>query len=308
MVDGRLLDEWLNIRGYEWVLPPDTFPLEVPNVTDKGVTFERRIFSVAPGSIIPIVAISRKTREVDLFWPPPGCPPTVSPEAEGVSYYGSLKSEGYDGVQTVVTADGGRALHVLTKWPAPVGPLMPLLSGMDDIATQAKMVAIVRESADDLSGALDRAKREAVAYVSEGRSTLELAWFRPEAERGRIRSLLGEAEILGLKLSKDIRERAESEEGLKGISPEELLRLDGWHDKMNELVPVRRVWGVAGLFWELLIRQLQDQRVFSACGRCGRIVRGKRGKQFCGREDNSSCYNDRRAGDMRRFRNRRVDS
>jgi hypothetical protein len=121
--------------------------------------------------------------------------------------------------------------------------------------------------------------------------------------RGQIAALLGQAEILGLKVPEKIRKInwADTDHGLKAA---DLLAIEGWSEKMREPIPVRRAWGLIGLFWFLLIETLEDHLRFGSCRRCGRFLKQTtKRKVFCGPGENVGCYRDRRAATRRKSRN-----
>ena len=157
---------------------------------------------------------------------------------------------------------------------------MPLSGGLDELAALSQMRSIAERSSEDINLVLQEAHTNARPYVSEGFGILRNAWFNPlvleEGEQGALFS-------------------AESKHGLRANSLEEVVNSDQWSDVLDRPVPVRRVWGLNGLFWELLIQRLEARRPFSVCERCGRVIRGTRGKRFCEKEDDVTCFRERRA-------------
>ena len=136
----------------------------------------------------------------------------------------------------------------------------------DTLYAQAQMKRIADRSSSDPARALHEAKNAAALYITEGQTTQELSWFLLVLAKEGVKVALNHA-LLQLNLP-DVR------------SPKELLRSPVWQRVRQEFVPIRRAWGMIGLFWALLLDQLQDGTEFRACLRCGRTIRGKRGKQF----------------------------
>jgi hypothetical protein len=77
-----------------------------------------------------------------------------------------------------------------------------------------------------------------------------------------------------------------------------------WRATMAENIPIRRVWGMRGLFWTLLIERLHAGLSFQTCALCGRVLNGKRSKRYCDLKDDASCFRRRRATDMQKLRDR----
>lgn len=296
-LDG-LLDCWLNVDklgGATFVYPPESFPLTVPRIDpEKGVSYYRRALSFGPGAYLPITSVDQKSAEVTMRWPPEGSPAPVSPEAESVARYPLTQTE--SDPRIVMTETGDRALHVLLRWPAPLDTIMPVLSGMDDIHAQAQLSNIARLSSSDHAQSVRTAEIGAQRYLFSGHTTLEHSWLRPALAENGVRHVIFKAEDRGLIVPKSLRNRW----NLTAIN--ELLKRDEWRRWLGEVVPIRRVWGAAGLFWILLLDRLQAGRPFGSCETCGRIISGKAGKQFCGKSDDIQCFRSRRTTDKRRSR------
>jgi hypothetical protein len=171
-----------------------------------------------------------------------------------------------------------------------------MLSSLDDIHAQAQMAKLARQSTADLARALRAAAVTAQPYLSAGHSTGEHIWFRPTLERDGPQHILFKAEDQGLIVPPRLRRRWDAD------ALNEVLKQDAWQKWLAEPIPIRRAWGAVGLFWILLLDHLEAQRSFTVCRRCGRIISGKEGKRFCGKSDDSACFNDRRAADQRHSR------
>ena len=151
------------------------------------------------------------------------------------------------------------------------------------------MRQIAEQSGRDLERALQKAKENAGSYLSQGRSSLEWTWLRPTYLAGGEKAVVFEAEDFNI----------------QGSSLDELLKHREFRRRMSEAVSVRRVWGPLGLLWELLIQRLEDGQRFGSCEKCGRMIDGRKGKKFCGSEDNPECFRGRRASDQRKSRSKR---
>jgi hypothetical protein len=197
------------------------------------------------------------------------------------------------------------------SWEGQLRPLFPPFTDHLPLRHLASMLTIGKEASTNADTALRRATVLASPYVQEGYSTRELAWFCPLVlERGEsdgLRWVVDEAtrQKLGLDeaFSRDFTQYA-----LRDMaSIDEVLGSSAWRQFLRQQIPVRRAWGPIGLFWVLLLDDLEGQRVKTAvCSRCGRMLTGKRGKQLCGPDDDPNCYRERRAEDQRRSRTRRV--
>ena len=73
---------------------------------------------------------------------------------------------------------------------------------------------------------------------------------------------------------------------------------------MKKRVDITRAWEAIGLFWALLMEQLGQGSRFPECEDCHRLNPGKKGKQYCGPDDDPGCYAQRRARDKRNERER----
>jgi len=281
-VDG-LLDAWLNVEkrgGVTFGVAPETMRWRCPVIKGQGVQYVEGTVRLLGGGVAPVVAIDSDGKG-KVQWPPDGHPGSVSPDAETSAFYGSRPDRVLDGVQ------------LLLQWPGPLQALLPLMSGLDDLAAHAQMVQIALESARDPHSALLRANALAAPYITEGSTTQERAWFWPTYLEG------GEAGVVY---------GAEGRFRLTARSLAEARRSPAWREAMTRPVAIRRVWGAVGLCWALLLEQLEALQPLQVCERCGRIVQGRQGKRFCGPEDDEECFRRRRAGDQSRSRARRKRS
>jgi hypothetical protein len=172
--------------------------------------------------------------------------------------------------------------------PKPFIDLVPYGAGIDTLYGNAQMTKFAQLSLKDPEGAVQKAKDAAALYLSEGQTRQDLAWYFPVLAREGPDTALKNV-WLQLNL-------------VKYGTPEELSGSPVWGQTMEKLVPIRRAWGVLGLFWTLLLDELEGGRRYGVCNTCGRVFTGKRDKQFCGRKDDISCYRERRASDRRNER------
>jgi hypothetical protein len=167
------------------------------------------------GGTAPITALDAHGRG-KAQWPPAGHPGTVAPDAESHAFYACQPGEDLRGV------------HRLLRWPGPLEALFPLMNGMDDLAVQAQLVQVARQSAGDPQRALQRAREVAAPYMTEGWTTQEFAWYWPTLlERGERGVLLA----------------AEGRFRLCARSLAEALESQQWREVMMRPVSIRRVWG-----------------------------------------------------------------
>jgi hypothetical protein len=300
-VDG-LLDAWLNVqkaRGARFVPALESLKVEVPDFDGYNtVAWRKETIAFDPGAFMPFTAVDRATGETDMFWPPEGFPAPVSPEAESTERFPTRKL-GSDRA-TVITEQGDISFQVFLRWSGPLEPMMPLLSGQDDMLAQAQMSRLAVLSATDLPGALRLAQVEAETYLFPGHSTVEHTWFGPTLKRNGLKHVLFKAEDRGLTVP------AQSREQWDENTLNEALKQDAWRRWLREPVPIRRAWGAVGMFWTLLLDQLEAQRPFLECERCHRIISGKGDKRFCNGNDDRECFKGRRTEDQRRSRQGRT--
>jgi hypothetical protein len=77
---------------------------------------------------------------------------------------------------------------------------------------------------------------------------------------------------------------------------------EAWQEQLRKRVDVARAWGPIGLFYALLVEHLEQGLRLSECEHCHRLNSGKKGKRFCGPDDDPACYAQRRARDKRKER------
>jgi hypothetical protein len=273
-VEG-LLDAWLNVEqsgGVRWAPAPERLPWRRPHVHGEVVEYREGMVRVCGGGIAPIVQLDAHGRG-KAQWPPPGHPGTISPDAESHACYTSQPGDGVHGI------------HMLLRWPGPLEALFPVMSGLDDLAAQAQLAQIARQSAGDPLRALQRAREVAAPYLTYGRTTQEYAWFWPTLlERGE----------------QGMRFAAEGRFRLCARSLTEAFGSKAWREVMTQSVSIRRVWGATGLLAVLLLDRLAAYQSIQSCERCDRILQGKRKKWVCRRTENLTCFHQRRAEDERR--------
>jgi hypothetical protein len=270
-----LLDAWLNVEhigGWRSAPAPERLPWRMPHVDGEVVEYREGMVRVFAGGTAAAVTLDAHGKG-KAQWPPAGHLATVAPDAESYAFYARQPGEDL------------RGIHMLLRWPGPLEALFSVMSGLDDLAVQAQMVQIARQSAGDPQRALQRAREVAAPYMTEGWTTQEFAWFWPTLlERGEEGMLFA----------------AEGRFRLVACSLTEALRSQAWREVMTQPVSIRRVWGATGLLAGLLLAQLEASQPIQQCERCGRMLQGKRGKRRCGRAENPTCFHQRRAEDERR--------
>jgi hypothetical protein len=175
------------------------------------------------------------------------------------------------------------------RWPNPINGFFPFRGSDGDLCVQRRMAGIVKKSKTQYQEALYEAKNEAAQYISEGYTTMELGWFWPTLLQKGEDAVRCTATEFGLPSTRNLKE-------LQSLNEFQLL--------LQRKTPIRRVWGTLGFFWELLSQHLESQQSL-ICERCGRMITGKKGKKFCGREDNLQCFRDRGRTNRRKQRRRK---
>ena len=287
--DG-LLSMWLNyekLGGVTQFRAPEAAMFAIPHVSENHVKYGEVRLAIQPRGFMPIARIDESTHTVTTRWPPESAHfATVSPDSESEEWFGPLERIEDCGTScSYSTKHQSLALFKFLHWPAPLDELVPVADGVDNLLAQAQMVAIARQSETDLAGATIRAKRLAGYFVFEGHTSLWSA-VMPTYAAGGEEAVLAKVEDFGI-IPKTFAELSENSE---------------YRRKLAERIEIRRAWGPLGLFWALLLDQLESRLSFRSCRNCQRIIGGSKGKHFCGPDDDPACFKRRRAADKRRSR------
>jgi hypothetical protein len=185
-------------------------------------------------------------------------------------------------------------------WPKDIAVSLPPREPWPwESAAQQKMVAIAGLSSTNQVEALLTATNLAVPFVTEAYAYFRDAEVAPTMVKlgkgptffrlGGATSRGGGREIRPL-LPRDPGLRQALEAKIPVVSDElkAALRDDPFRQEWLQLVPVRRCWGVEGLFWALLIDRLESGRPFNLCERCGRPL--PKPRRLCGPNDNRECF------------------
>jgi hypothetical protein len=305
-MDG-LLEAWLNIGhlgGCKAVTAPDWIEFDFPTIHRKGVRYERTRISVEPGPTFP-QSRDRKSGKIRVQWPPAGRAAAATPFPDGESLAHNpplLDGRDEHGVPLIAYQDGTVAVQVVQEWPPPIATVMPLFSAFDDVTTQKRMAVIAAASAKDPEEALKAARLAAAPYVTDAYAPRDLTWLYPTHLESGPLPVLSRAEEVGVEGLRELYSRHERGQLTPELLSAFLARSRAWLEAMGETIEVRRTWGPLGLFWALLLNELEARRPFQGCERCGRVIRGKKDKRFCGPTDATECFRARRAKDQRRSR------
>jgi hypothetical protein len=186
-----------------------------------------------------------------------------------------------------------------TAWPKPLTVSFPPRGPWPwEAAAQRSMVAIARGSSQDPVGALLAATSLAVPFVMEAYAFLcdaEIAptmiklGKAPTFWRLQAGSCRGRRRDVRPLYPRDPRLQKALETTIPVVSDElrRVLRDDPFRREWLQPVPVRRCWGVEGLFWALFIDRLESERLFNLCERCGQPL--PRPRTLCGPHDNRAC-------------------
>ena len=306
-IDG-LLHAWLNVAdlgGCKSVPAPASLTLEFPGIYGEEAQYDRVKISVEAGAAMPTELTS--DGRIKVSWPPSDrpIPPTVFPDAESMAL--NPPGERFtdeSGVPLVTYSDGSVGHQVINVWPGPIGLLMPALGSFGDLLAQQQMTAIAKLSTTNLELALRLAHEQAAPYFSIGRTTRAFATVYTMLLNDGPLAILNFAENVGV--SANILADAYAASDNKTLTNQRLAEILGpsaeFRRALAQPIAIKRVWGALGLFWALLLEELEARRPFCVCARCGRITSGKKGKRFCGANDNPDCFHGRRAADRRRLR------
>jgi hypothetical protein len=289
-----LLDAWLTLQmggALDLCHPPTPIYFERPLICDGKVTYIVEELEAHPTGLLPFVGIDEPSRTVKMGWPPKDKHfSTVSPDAESEELFGPFVRTGEEGAPTWTSADGEhKTAFWFLRWPEPFASLIPAADGLDIALGQHQMAMTARQSAEDPSGALMHARQLARTYVFDGHSSRKWTWFLPTS--------LGEGDEALVFKAED--------HGFSVRSPDDFFTNPQNLRLLNERIPIRRAWGPLGLFWALLLAQLEEHKPFRVCANCHRILRGQQRKKYCSPGDDQECFNKRRKIDQRRSRQQR---
>jgi hypothetical protein len=279
----ELLTAWLNLEppslGAEYRKTSAAFSLRMPSVDGPG--YREEVFgglsSYAAGEWLdPAYALGE------------GATPDGSPPASGASRP----------QRPIVPPYVPESLQAIIQCPQRLAALPCSEAFAEDIIrAQKHMVRIARNRRKDPIGALREAQEAAIPYISDGFITRGAEWLWRTGPA--LWKLTQGDESSAWKL---LFEDAQEKFGIKAGEVEAAMRSGEWPGRLGLFTSIRRAWGIGGLFWALLLQEL-EQNQLQECLRCGRINQGNRGKKFCGGDDNIVCY---RAGVASRKRASRA--
>lgn len=167
---------------------------------------------------------------------------------------------------------------------------MPLLPAEDDIFARDQMRSLRDLAIHDIEAARRSAEVASRDWVVDGTSTINRAWLQPiiaaEGEPGA---------LFAIQSRFDVYYESLVEAYLDSQLRKELQKPTG----------VTRVVGIPGLVWALMLDRLSESQPERLCKNCGRLIKGRANKQFCGPKDNLQCFQSRKRGDRRRARKNR---
>lgn len=261
----------------------DQVRLRVPTFHDNRVEYVEETFHLSPGPFFPLAHLDQSGFRYK--WPPEGFPAPIFPDAESYAFYEHEPPQ-------------GRSLQVHYLWPESLRSLVPQGQGLDLLYHQAAMVKIVRENTDDPNKALIKAQSLAAPYVQSGWSTYAHSWYWPTYcfwwEKGGKDHFEAVRQSRNVETPEEVFFLDETREQWKftAESLKEALDSGEWRAVLGKRMPIKRAWGVLGLFWSLLLEQIK-QGGPPTCGQCQRVLQGR--KKFCHPEDDIECYHKRLA-------------
>lgn len=146
----------------------------------------------------------------------------------------------------------------------------------DSVASEA--------NAEEPVKALTEARDRSTRFLSKARTDLWNTWFVPILVRRDV-----EEAMFAVELRYD----------LDFPTLDDAMASEAFWEKTVE---IQRALGVVGLFWALLIEQLEEGFGFQTCEWCRRLVRGRADKRFCNKRENPDCWRKRRSANRRRQR------
>src|SRR5262245_20557623 len=150
------------------------------------------------------------------------------------------------------------------RWPAPLARLLEQVGlDLEEVGNHDDMVKVGTGGKESLASALLDAMNNAYPYVGEGYAFYRDAVVAPDwVLNGRVRTwfrLEGKGRV---PRSRDLLVALQQKHPHVNPRLRDELERDPWRSELLDLTPVRRCWGVSGLFWALLIDQLESSRGF----------------------------------------------
>lgn len=268
----------------------------VPRRTGDRVAYEERECPITPICVLPSARLEHAQGVFRVQWPLEGMPAPVSLEAETAKYYSLLErhelAEGVTSISCVEAPADGFPLPVEVVWPPAWHWLFPHEgeNALDACVEQETMCRVATRSSEDLAKALQAARAHTGRYITEGTTWQGFVHFFP-------------AFVVG-------GEQYAFQEAHKHNAPsiqtwQTAVSSSRWNSWLKMPIDITRVWGPIGLFWALLIDELEQKRPYRVCKLCHRLIQGKKSKQYCGEHDDRRCYTQRRARDKHEERVRR---
>jgi hypothetical protein len=297
---NEFLGDWLNLldgtdeRGISMVRIPEVLEIPRPRFEGNQVRMELVRHTVVLAEAIPITHFDVEGRRFECRWPPKGGPlPVVSPSAESSVQAGLLEEVGPVGGDDALPIQGHgdqpkhHVLSTMGSSPEPFTELFPLGGGADAVLCQVRTRDVAKLSSTDPDKALRKAWSYGERYLSTGFAAFQDVWFHPRINATSVEDALCELE-------------GSFSVGFETI--EEACESSSFQAKMAEQVEVRVAIGAPGLFWALLIDQLEQQQAFRSCQHCSRLIQGRMDRRFCTSQENADCHRRRRSRDQRKRR------
>jgi hypothetical protein len=172
-------------------------------------------------------------------------------------------------------------------WDPLVANLLPLEgAGPLELGVQSQMVAIARMASG--ANALCAATDLAFPYVMEAYGSWRCVEREPLwVKEGRDPAWMFMERKKRLPMDRELDDALNRKEPRLDARLRARLARDPWLRELASKVPVRRCWGVPGLFWALLIDHFESRCGFNRCERCGRPLPTSR--THCSRNDDREC-------------------
>jgi hypothetical protein len=291
-----LLRPWVDSvssGAYRTYLLPESISLQVPLILDDRVTYIEDRIQFEP--LADPVPGTRRLPSRFIRWPrqPATLPPPVLTSTDPLPNSDSdqtrdsyrMFSKGVVEMDSVL-----REIAYLNRWPKPFADVVGISSGLETKIAQAVMQCSAAPRSEDIETALASALTLSRAYISQGTAPL---------------AHVAMAEVQGIPTNDALAVLA-TKFDLDVQTLDELCEVSRWCELLSIRVPVTRAWGPIGLFWVLVIAELEAGRgPLRQCLHCGLVVKGTAGRQFCRRTDNLKCWRQRNAIHQRESRLRR---
>ncbi|CUH44492.1 hypothetical protein [Ruegeria atlantica] len=269
-----ILDTWLNaeVEAVQSTVGTEV-ELSVPTVVEGGVAYLPENVVTQAGGRYPFRRVDAIQRVTTAQWPPSKNEPhPVSPQSEAFE---------------PAANESESAFSLRLRWSTPLAAAMPEFPSEDDLFARDQMRSFLEQGKDGIEAARRSASVAARAWLKDGQSTVNSAWFKPMI------AVEGEQEALFA---------IETQFDAVFGSLKDAYRDERLIKELRKPMGVQGALGIPGVAWAFMLDRLSEGRSERLCERCGQPITGKADKRFCSEVDNKECFRSRKRSDRRRAR------